>query len=57
LLASLDKSRLHTLVAAHLSRKNNAPELVRRAIRDVIGEAGAAVVVADQDQGFDWLAC
>lgn len=57
LLASLDTSRLRTLVAAHLSGKNNAPELVRQAISAVLPDKEVAVVVADQAQGFDWLAC
>lgn len=57
LLANLDKSRLHTLVAAHLSRKNNSPELVREAIGRVMDEGAVDLVVADQDRGFDWLSC
>ncbi len=57
LLGSLDKSRLRTLVAAHLSRKNNAPELVRKAIDEVIGAGEVDVTVADQDCGFGWLDC
>lgn len=57
LLASVDKSRLHTLVAAHLSRKNNSPELVRKVIGEVMGEEVVDLVVADQDRGFDWLGC
>ncbi len=57
LLASLDRSRLKRLVAAHLSKKNNTPALAMAAIDGVIGGDGVEVVVAEQDQGFDWLAC
>lgn len=57
LLAGVDKSRLRTLVAAHLSRKNNTPELVRKAIGAVLGDGEVDLVVADQDLGFDWLGC
>lgn len=57
LLSSVDRSLLRTLVAAHLSRKNNASALVREAIAGVIGEGEVDLVVADQDQGFAWLAC
>jgi phosphoribosyl 1,2-cyclic phosphodiesterase len=57
LLSSVDKSRLRTLVAAHLSQKNNTPGLVRQAIAAVIGEGDVNLEVADQDQGFDWRAC
>ncbi len=57
LLAALDKSRLRTLVAAHLSQKNNTPQLAMEAINSVISGQGIEVVVAAQDQGFGWIAC
>lgn len=57
LLASLDKSRLHKLVAAHLSQKNNTRELVQAAIDGVIGGQGVDVVIAQQDDGVSWLDC
>jgi phosphoribosyl 1,2-cyclic phosphodiesterase len=57
ILASLDRSRLRTLVAAHLSQKNNRPSLAQEAIAGVVGDAGMAVVIAEQEQGFDWIAC
>ncbi len=57
LLASLDRSRLKRLIAAHLSKKNNTPALVLAAIAGVIGGDGVDVVVAAQDEGFDWLPC
>ncbi|CAB3754425.1 MBL fold metallo-hydrolase [Burkholderia puraquae] len=56
ILASLERSRLQHLVAAHLSQQNNLPELVRQAFGGVLGTSGEDVVVATQDAGFDWLA-
>jgi phosphoribosyl 1,2-cyclic phosphodiesterase len=55
ILASLDRSRLRHLVAAHLSQQNNSPELARAAMAGVLGTAATEVVVASQDDGFDWL--
>lgn len=57
LLASLDRSKLKRLVAAHLSKKNNTPALALAAIAGVIGGEGVEVVVAAQEEGFDWLPC
>jgi phosphoribosyl 1,2-cyclic phosphodiesterase len=56
LLSSLDRSKLKRLVAAHLSKKNNSPELVRLEI-DKIVDKQVEAVIAGQDQGFDWLDC
>ncbi|MBN3781103.1 MULTISPECIES: MBL fold metallo-hydrolase [Burkholderia] len=56
ILASLERSRLQHLVAAHLSQQNNLPELARQAFGGVLGTSGEDVVVATQDAGFDWLA-
>lgn len=55
ILASLDRSRLRHLVAAHLSQQNNSPELARAAMAGVLGAAATEVVVASQNDGFDWL--
>jgi len=55
ILASLDRSRLRHLVAAHLSQQNNLPELAQAAMAAVLNAAAADVVVASQDSGFDWL--
>ena len=54
LLASLDTSRLRVLVAAHLSRQNNSPELARQALAQALASELQAVGVADQDAGFEW---
>ncbi|MGA7811862.1 MBL fold metallo-hydrolase [Caballeronia sp.] len=55
ILASLDRSKLRHLVAAHLSQENNLPELAQAAFAAVIGGSLADVVVATQADGFDWL--
>ncbi len=54
LLARLDTSRLQHIVAAHISRKNNVPELARRALSGVLDCAEESVEVATQDEGLDW---
>ncbi|HWS74206.1 MAG TPA: MBL fold metallo-hydrolase [Quisquiliibacterium sp.] len=55
LLAAIDHSRLRTVVAAHLSRSNNRPELAREELARAWGQAPEAVLVADQDEGIDWV--
>jgi hypothetical protein len=57
ILAALDKRRLRTLVAAHLSQKNNTGQLALESIAGVIGREGIEVVVAEQEHGFDWIPC
>jgi phosphoribosyl 1,2-cyclic phosphodiesterase len=54
ILASLDVSRLQHLIAAHLSRKNNTPELAVRALSVAAKCEESWVGVATQEQGFDW---
>ncbi len=55
ILASLDRSRLRQLVAAHLSQQNNSAELARAALADVVGHEPADILVATQADGFPWL--
>jgi phosphoribosyl 1,2-cyclic phosphodiesterase len=54
LLGRLDNSRLQHIVAAHLSRKNNQPELAVRALSGALGCDEAWIAVATQDEGLDW---
>lgn len=54
LLAQIDRSRLRHLVAAHLSEKNNRPQLARQALAGVMNCDEEWIAVADQDQGLDW---
>ncbi|MFM0053421.1 MBL fold metallo-hydrolase [Caballeronia grimmiae] len=55
ILASLDRSKLRHLVAAHLSQQNNLPHLAQAALAAVLGASAPDVVVATQAEGFDWL--
>ena len=55
ILAALDRSRLKTVVGAHLSKQNNTPELAREAICGVLGSELTTVMIACQDEGFDWI--
>lgn len=55
LLATGLGRRLRHLVAAHLSRENNSPGLVRAALAACWGSSLADVVVADPVAGFGWL--
>jgi phosphoribosyl 1,2-cyclic phosphodiesterase len=54
ILSRLDVSRLQHLIAAHLSRRNNTPELAVQALSAAIGCDAGWVGVATQDKGFSW---
>lgn len=55
ILAAVDKSRLKTVVGAHLSQQNNTPELARKALCSVVGKGEAHVRIACQEEGFAWI--
>lgn len=55
LLSEVRHEGLTHVVAAHLSRENNRPELARGALSRVLGCIGDDIVVADAVQGTDWL--
>lgn len=54
LLRQIDCSRLIHLVAAHLSERNNSPELVSKMISRQLGRAEEWIGIARPDKGFDW---
>ena len=54
LLAELDCGKLQHLVAAHLSEKNNTPQLARSALVKVLDCEADWVQVATQDGGLGW---
>jgi phosphoribosyl 1,2-cyclic phosphodiesterase len=54
ILAKLDVSRLQHLIAAHLSHKNNTPELAVAALSAVLGCPTGFIGVATQQDGFYW---
>jgi phosphoribosyl 1,2-cyclic phosphodiesterase len=56
--ALLDACRhdgLREVVAAHLSRVNNRPELAVSALRGALGATATRLTVASADQGCDWI--
>ena len=55
LLAAVMHPGLQVVAAAHLSERNNRPELARAALARVLGCADAQVPVADQAQGLPWM--
>lgn len=55
LLSRLVSERLKHVVGAHLSQQNNANELVVSAFRRVLENTGAAVSIATQHTGSEWI--
>ena len=55
ILAGLDCSELRQVVAAHLSRQNNTPQLARCALASTLGWDADRIHIADQDVGLGWL--
>ncbi len=55
ILAVLDQSQLQIIVGAHLSRQNNTPELVQKALCAGLLRDGVEVRVACQEEGFSWI--
>ena len=53
LLRQINTSQLKCLIAAHISQKNNSPELVSSLLQE-LGHRSSAVI-ACQDQGFEWI--
>ena len=54
LLAALDTTRLQHIVAAHLSKQNNTPDMARAALAGALGCGADWIGIADQVHGFDW---
>lgn len=54
LLSRMDTTRLRQLVAAHLSDKNNQPQLARQVIAGALGDGLTDISIACQEAGFDW---
>ncbi|MEO8082020.1 MAG: MBL fold metallo-hydrolase [Caldimonas sp.] len=55
LLTQCRSARLRHVVAAHLSRENNRPEIAQLALASAWGREPPDVVVADPGIGFGWL--
>jgi phosphoribosyl 1,2-cyclic phosphodiesterase len=54
LLAAIDRSKLRHVVAAHLSERNNHPELARAALAGALGCAPDWIGISRQASGFGW---
>ena len=52
---SLDHAGLNHVIAAHLSRQNNRPDLAQEALAFALGRNAADIAVATQDEGCDWI--
>jgi phosphoribosyl 1,2-cyclic phosphodiesterase len=55
LLANMDTSLLKYIVAAHLSKQNNQPELVAQALSEVLSCKQYEITIASQSEGLDWI--
>jgi phosphoribosyl 1,2-cyclic phosphodiesterase len=55
LLGDIDTGRIRHLLAAHLSQKNNSPELVREALLDAVPALGDRLSLATQEAVTPWL--
>ncbi len=49
-----NKSRMQHVIAAHLSKQNNTPDLARRALAEALDCGENWIGVATQDDGFAW---
>jgi phosphoribosyl 1,2-cyclic phosphodiesterase len=54
ILEALDRGTLRHIVAAHLSERNNRPELARAALAAVLDCVPDWIGIADQNEGLDW---
>lgn len=55
LLQRMDSSKLATIVAMHISEKNNDPILARQALAEVLDWDSEDIHIAHQAEGFDWM--
>ncbi|SFB07921.1 Phosphoribosyl 1,2-cyclic phosphodiesterase [Collimonas sp. OK607] len=55
ILAALDQSRLRKVVGAHLSARNNLPELAYAALCGARHSELVEVTIACQEEGFGWI--
>jgi phosphoribosyl 1,2-cyclic phosphodiesterase len=55
LLTKIDKTNLATIVAMHISEKNNDPILARQALAEVLDWDSDDIHVAQQAEGLDWM--
>jgi phosphoribosyl 1,2-cyclic phosphodiesterase len=54
ILSKLDNRQLTHIIAAHLSEKNNTPDLAISALSDALKCEKNWIGIASQETGFDW---
>ncbi|HKU71023.1 MAG TPA: MBL fold metallo-hydrolase, partial [Burkholderiales bacterium] len=54
ILRAMDCSRLQHVIAAHLSEKNNLPDLARAALAGALNCGADWIGIASQETGFAW---
>jgi len=54
-LDKMDKSRLQRVIAMHISEKNNDTALATRILSEALNCDDDDILVAEQDNGFDWI--
>jgi phosphoribosyl 1,2-cyclic phosphodiesterase len=54
LLRNVDCSRLKHVLAAHLSKRNNQPQLAQAALAGALSCESGWIGIAQQDTGFEW---
>jgi phosphoribosyl 1,2-cyclic phosphodiesterase len=55
IIKNISIERLQHLVAAHISEKNNRPELALGCLAAAVGESSFGILAADQPAGMSWL--
>lgn len=55
LLSKLNHAGLKKVLAAHLSERNNNPELVREKLMQAIAKSNVVIDIADPLKGSDWI--
>ena len=55
LLARVKHAHLNRVIAAHLSERNNSPELARASLSHALGCTPLDIDVADPETGSDWM--
>ncbi len=55
ILKHVRTDRLQHLIAAHISEKNNRPELALACLAEAVGESRFGILAADQPSGMPWI--
>jgi phosphoribosyl 1,2-cyclic phosphodiesterase len=56
ILQALAGGSLKRVVGAHLSKANNRPDIAMKALTDAAQGQALEIFLADQANGFDWIA-